>query len=754
MQPSSSTSAPSVIPYTDNFEHVRAELARLELVIQPSLARAMAPPTAEGEPASLRGLYVSGAEVEQLLQAPDTANGELHTQLHAHVLAASEELSARRAAALDLGVPLRLPTLGRLFQLVEWEERLLVLCLAPIVDQRFEKFFAYLNDDLNRKGPTLHLAAELVFEPQVDTLARYATLTSSTRLFRAGLVRVLDEDRAASRMSCLLRLDERIASYLLGGDALPGEVGAFSRLALPSPISPDREPLARLTAAVRHHLASDTRPAAEERRLLVRLEGREGSGRRALAEAVCADLDIPLVVVDLPQLCALSDSFDTAIRLATREALLQPAALYMHGVDALTSAPSSVTNDERQPDHGAPNADRLAALLRAIEDFSWLTFLASERPFRPTGRWREHAWLQVALPTPDDVSSVEIWQRVLSAYSVDVAPTDLDRLAAQFRFTEGQIRATVQSAADATLLETTRAQQLESADLARASRAQSVARVGSLAQRIDSRNSWPDIVLPADTLSQLRELVTQVRYRRTVLGTWGFGQKLARGKGLAALFSGPSGTGKTMAAEIVAGDLELDLYRVDLASVVSKYIGETEKNLARLFDEAEQASAVLFFDEADALFGKRSEVKDAHDRYANIEISYLLQRIETFEGLVMLATNLKKNMDGAFLRRLQFSIDFPFPDARLRRSIWEGLFPKQAPRSPDIDFEFLAQQLPLAGGNIRNVVVYAAFLAASSNEPIGMTHLMRAGRREYDKIGRLGAEADFGAYWALVSEAT
>jgi SpoVK/Ycf46/Vps4 family AAA+-type ATPase len=205
-----------------------------------------------------------------------------------------------------------------------------------------------------------------------------------------------------------------------------------------------------------------------------------------------------------------------------------------------------------------------------------------------------------------------------------------------------------------------------------------------------------------------------------------------------------------MAAEIIAGALDLDLYRIDLASVVSKYIGETEKNLSRIFAEAERGTAVLFFDEADALFGKRSEVKDAHDRYANIEISYLLQRIETYEGVVILATNLRKNIDEAFLRRLHYVIEFPFPGARERRAIWAGLFPERAPRKADVDMDFLAERLPLSGGNIRNIVVRAAFLAASNGGAITMEHLVRAAKREYDKVGHLATESDFGPYWDLL----
>jgi SpoVK/Ycf46/Vps4 family AAA+-type ATPase len=224
------------------------------------------------------------------------------------------------------------------------------------------------------------------------------------------------------------------------------------------------------------------------------------------------------------------------------------------------------------------------------------------------------------------------------------------------------------------------------------------------------------------------------------------------GKGVNMLFAGPSGTGKTMAAGILARELGLDLYKIDLSSVVSKYIGETEKNLSRIFQEAQHSDSILFFDEADALFGKRSEVKDAHDRYANIEIAYLLQRMDEYDGVVILATNLRNNIDEAFTRRMHATIDFLFPDEDYRRRIFEGIFPKQAPLSPNIDFAFLARQFKLTGGNIKNVALHAAFLAAEDGKVIGMTQLMRATKREFQKMGRLCSKADFGPYYDQIKE--
>jgi len=242
----------------------------------------------------------------------------------------------------------------------------------------------------------------------------------------------------------------------------------------------------------------------------------------------------------------------------------------------------------------------------------------------------------------------------------------------------------------------------------------------------------------------------QVRHRRTVLERWGFDRQLAMGKGVNVLVAGPSGTGKTMAAEIVAEDLGLELYKVDLSTMVSKYIGETETNLDRIFVAAREANAILFFDEADSIFGKRSEVKDAQDRYANIEVGYLLQKMEEYDGVVMLATNLRKNMDDAFIRRMHVTIDFPAPEEPDRLRIWRKVFPEEAPLADDVDLTFIARQFKLSGGNIRNIALLSAFLAAEDGDSIHMSHVVRAIKREYQKLGKLIMEADFGPYMAMV----
>jgi SpoVK/Ycf46/Vps4 family AAA+-type ATPase len=275
-----------------------------------------------------------------------------------------------------------------------------------------------------------------------------------------------------------------------------------------------------------------------------------------------------------------------------------------------------------------------------------------------------------------------------------------------------------------------------------AARTASSSRLSGLARKVPARYARNDIVLPPDQISLLQEIVATVRGRSIVLEEWGVGQKLASSRGVSILFAGPPGTGKTMSAQIIAAELGLDLYKIDLSTIISKYIGETEKNLERIFTEAESSNAILFFDEADALFGKRSEVRDSHDRYANVEISYLLQRMEAYDGVTILATNLRSNLDEAFTRRLQFAVDFPFPEEADRLRIWESLFPPEVPHAPQLDLPMLAQRFKLAGGNIRNIIVTAAYLASANGGVVTMEHLLHGTRRELQKMGRLMHEKD------------
>ncbi len=400
---------------------------------------------------------------------------------------------------------------------------------------------------------------------------------------------------------------------------------------------------------------------------------------------------------------------------------------------------------------------RRKSLCRCLEELLGLWFLGSSEQWIPQGMLPSRNCVSLELPAPGLSQRRKLWdslaaERISSGlrFGSDV---DWPEVTAKFRMTPGKMEAALDVATSIARLRDSEQLELRAEDLRRGLYSQSNARLNTLARKLSPRYTWEDIVLPPNALAQLRELCSQVKQRQTVYVDWGFDSRLSLGKGLCALLCGQSGVGKTMAVEIIASELQMEAFKIDLSNVVSKYIGETEKNLSRIFHEAESSNAILFFDEADSLFGKRSEIKDAHDRYANIETSYLLQRIEEFEGLVILATNLRKNIDDAFFRRMQFVVEFPFPDAAYRYRIWRQHFPSEAPAADDIDFTYLAKRFNLSGGNIKNVVVTAAFLAAQNGRVIRMEHMIRATKREYEKMGRLCTDNEFAPYHTMLATA-
>jgi SpoVK/Ycf46/Vps4 family AAA+-type ATPase len=423
--------------------------------------------------------------------------------------------------------------------------------------------------------------------------------------------------------------------------------------------------------------------------------------------------------------------FEDNIARLFREAELQDSAVYLAHFDQLFS-------DDTK------NVFYKSILFKALENCRGIVFIASEQPLE-LGVELPKEIFDIEIPIPDYATRKQIWEQSLT---VTFSEDDISALANKFKFTAGQIKDAIANAERLAALHEREDITLE--DLYNGCRAQSNQKLSALAKRIKPKYRWDDLILPKEKKEQLKEVKNYIKNKGVVYHDWGFDNKLSLGKGLNILFSGASGTGKTMAAEVIASELGLDLYKIDLSMVVSKYIGETEKNLNRIFKEAEQSNAILFFDEADALFGKRSEVRDSHDRYANIEISYLLQKMEENEGIVILATNLSQNIDDAFMRRMHFNVEFPFPEEEYRYKIWRSLIPKEAPISDDIEFEFLAKRFKLAGGNIKNIIVNAAFLAAEESGVIRMEHVIKAAKREFQKIGKVCSQSEFGKYYEMI----
>jgi AAA+ superfamily predicted ATPase len=517
-----------------------------------------------------------------------------------------------------------------------------------------------------------------------------------------------------------MRIDAQIVDVLLGQGGLDARLSAFCRVQWPA-VDAGFEPC--LSATVWEQLQVSVHAAlTTSRTRQFYFCGPRGSGRRRTGEALAARAGRPLLHVDLAH-ARRDGEMQEGLRLACREAWLMGAVLFVE-------EPAARDGDAAQWQH---------ELAQALDAHRGVAIVASATPWVPDPAL-PLGMTGVRFVLPDAAARCRCWQRELAQRGVSPEPHVLATLGARYRLWPGQVRDAVLGlelpAAEAASAPAQAAHVPPLDRLLAAARAQGGDRLAAYARHIEPVATRDDIVLPADAVAQLEELCARVLQGPRVLHDWGFGAKLSQGKGTSALFAGPSGTGKTMAAEVVANALALDLYKIDLAGVVSKYIGETEKNLDRIFDAAADANAILFFDEADALFGKRSEVRDSHDRYANLEISYLLQRMEQYEGVTILATNLRQNLDEAFVRRLAFCVHFPFPDEADRAHIWRRVWPASLPMADDVDFDRLARQFKLAGGNIRNIVMAAAFLAAGEGTAVAMSHLLHAARREYQKMGK------------------
>ncbi len=708
-----------------SLQYLQVELARIELLVRRDVLRwQLAGQDPDDE---FRGLHLSDAHINALLDRPlGTSWGQLVKLAPEEAQVFADTMAEVNAYARDLrqraeagGQIPRLEYLRNTFGLTQFEYDAFLVCLAPALDAKYEKVYSYLQDDVTRKRPTVNLVLDLLSDPGPARLLALAHFADDAPLFKHHLLEAtLDPTASTSQLlGQVLNPDKTVISWLLGEYKPGADVQPYVTLTIPA----TDETHTLLAETIRSTLAI---PAETQPRILSPVfvfYGPDKMLQSTAAAFFAVQQQQPLLTVDLAGLTGAGLTPLLALQLALRDARLTGAVLFLAGWDAVMV-------------DGIPPLP----LLDTLFEYPGFVIVAGEQVWHPHGIERERNLVWLDFPIPDFAQRHALWQHYLSRQNDKETP-DVTDLAGQFLLTSRQIRDAVATAGD---IAAQRGQELQRQHLFNAARAHSNPHLSGLARKIEPRYTWDDIILPADQLTLLREIVATVRGRATVMEAWGVGQKLAASKGVTTLFDGPPGTGKTMAAEVIANDLNLDLYKIDLSTVVSKYIGETEKNLERIFSEAQSSNAILFFDEADALFGKRSEVKDAHDRYANIETSYLLQRMEAYDGVTILATNLRANLDEAFTRRLQFAVDIPFPEEEYRLRIWTTLFPPDVPRAPDLDFALLARRFKLAGGSIRNIIVAAAFLAAADDSPVTMRHLLHATRRELQKMGRLVNEAD------------
>jgi hypothetical protein len=633
---------------------------------------------------------------ESLSEALDRVYGVL---IGAIQIAEVKDEPAKGNTALFSSEPcFALQRLQSVFGLSSFERDLLVLCAGAGLERRFLSACAAAHQEGGAVWPTFGLALSALEEPHWSAISRARPL----RYWH------LIEVESGSLLHAPLRINERVLQFLIGVPAVDERLEALVRPLDPRLSVSAVEQSSNLTESIRPAVNHWNRlPAMHDPILLV---GQHASTRTSAFLEICRKTHLrPCAIhaADIPTEAAEREQF---CRLWTRESVLSGAALCIQTDD---------TESYRN----------LLPALRQLETPVAVEVQLGSQAERLEG-------LRIYLPPMLAAERKKIWSAYLGP-AADRLNGDLDRIVDHFLFDEPGIQISALAAQ-----EEMAANEGQDAGqvIWRSCRRHARRSLEKIAQRLEPRGMWDDLVLPQQQIETLRQIVIHVRQRAIVNEDWGFALRYARGLGLSVLFSGASGTGKTLAAEIMAAELNLDLYRIDLASVISKYIGETEKNLRTIFDAAEESSAILLFDEADALFGKRSEVRDSHDRYANLEVSYLLQRVESYRGIAILTTNMQHALDSAFVRRFRFIIQFPFPDAASRERIWERIFPSAAPLD-SVKFEKLAQ-LNISGGVIRNIAVHAAFMAAENQEAIGMKHLHAAAQIEYSKMAKPLTQAE------------
>lgn len=588
----------------------------------------------------------------------------------------------------------RLRDLQSMFRLSPFECDVLVLCLGASLEARFLAACAAVHGNAQVNWPTFGLALAVLEQPHWSAISRARPLRYWNLV---ELVRSTGSH--APLLHAPLQIDERMLHYLLGVPAIDERWEALVH-ALPVAAQPTDDNAywnAALHDGLQHWLGH-----AEQGRAIL-LCGERSASREAAFAALSKAAGLNPYHMHAADLPATPEERNTLARLWTREAALQNAALLVRCNDS-------------------DNMAQLAAWLEQVQ--------APVAVDAPAGSAAEQLpGLRLDVPALSADERKAAWLGQLGEVSKQLNGT-LDRIVEYFHFDAATIQAAAAIARNTPLDD----QAAIERTTWRICRQQGRRSLDNLARRIEPRADWCDLVLPDTQTETLRQIAIHMRQRAVVNQHWGFAERYSRGHGLSALFAGASGTGKTMAAEVLAGELDLDLYQIDLAALVSKYIGETEKNLRRVFDAAEESGAVLLFDECDALFGKRSEVRDSHDRYANMEVAYLLQRMDSYRGVAILTTNMRHALDSAFVRRIRFIVQFPFPDEASRARIWQGIFPRSAPLD-DLDYAQLSQ-LNVAGGTIRNIATHAAFLAAEAGMPIGTPHILAASRLEYAKLDK------------------
>ncbi len=642
-----------------------------------------------------------------------------------------QQIEQKKNNSIKNNIPFSLELLIERFSLSQLEERIILASLAPEIDSSYEIIFAYLQDHIAKRRPSINFVLDLVCSSTHEKLFCKKYLSNSGKLHKFGIIKKISTDPSDNGLNETIILDQRIVTFLLGDMTFDSSMGAYCEF-----FTLDKKPMPRkylddIKQKIFQYILNKS--TYKDKKQLLCFCGPNGVGKKSLAHTISNNLNKPLLCIDIGAAFDIQDNLNEMISKISREAVLNNCFLYIHNFDLVLADPTKKIHFQN--------------LINTLKNSTELISFGTTKNPPPEIFYHNNTSI-IFLQPSTYMEQKQIWKSFLQNKISDDIVEDLT---SKYDLSHHQIESAYVVAQNLSWSNKQNSEEFLIKHLYDACKAQYQGKIGDLTTKISSTLSWDDLILPSSKKEQLLEIISHVKNKNKILSEWGFNDKITSNKGLNVLFHGQSGTGKTMAASVIAKELDLDLYKINLASILSKYIGETEKNLDKIFSELRTSNSILFFDEADSLFGKRTELKDSHDRYANIEVSYLLQKLEEHNEIVILATNFLKNMDDAFLRRMQFMIEFPFPNKSERLKIWKNTFPKTCPITlTDLDYYFLSENFDLSGGNIKNIALSAAFFASGESYPINMKHIILAIKREYEKIGKSFNKAEFGEYYSLI----
>jgi len=678
-------------------------------------------------------LFESGNEFFKLLmKCPAIFSRQFAAEEYMdHMVQCEQYLDARRMVSINAELFLPDVYLSDVFELSSFEHNCVLLAFVSSLDPKYEKVFAFANDNSSRKNATAEIALKIFTNNNEKAHENIKAFLPHSKLMRFFIYHKKNQDNT-SYYSVPLCLNNRINRFLTDPSSEESDMAfPFNMIQLED--EPEKLIVNSQLVDVMANILFLKENKDYESTALVNLFGLMGSGKKLLFKHLCKRSHRRGMVIDCLKLSQENEKLYDELLYICRESIIRQSFIFLDKLDKLYTD----KNDTR----------KLHVILRLLSEHISIIFAASENEI-PSYLVAEGIRLNtIEVPSPDTGLRISLWEWFSKGKKLQ-SSINISELANKFNFTPGQIKKSLSRAAYESELKGLNYISINI--LYDSCYRQIVHNLKESASLIKPAYSWDDLVIPSSEIETLKASCNHIKYAHMVFNEWGFNKRLPYGRGLSMLFSGPPGTGKTMSAQVIANELHMEMYKIQLSKIVSKYIGETEKNLKAIFDEANKSNVILFFDETDALFGKRSEIKDSHDRYANIEVAYLLQEIEEHEGITIMATNYMKNIDEAFLRRINYIIHFPFPDEKARTKIWGKIFPESAPLSKDVDYGFLARKFEIPGGNIKNIAVSSAFQAASENSEITMKHIIKAAIHEQKKSNKVIVGEDLEEYSDLL----